>query len=92
MSELLKKQNRKEQFGGQWSVERQRRKLNTVLHDNYMEQLVDFPTSVAEQPIFGRLRLRKSEVPEPTPVPNKLDRLRLRSRQKKGGSTPYTKF
>ena len=35
---------------------------------------------------FGRLRLRKSEVPEPTPAPTELGRLRLQAI--KGGSRP----
>ena len=41
--------------------------------------------SVAEPPLFGRLWLRKSEVPEPNPAPNKLGRLRLQA--KKGNSS-----
>ena len=44
-------------------------------------------TSVAEPPLFGLLWLRKSEVPEPTPVPTKW--VGSGSRQKKvapGGS------
>ena len=36
---------------------------------------------------FGRLRLRKSEVPEPTPAPTKLGRLRLQAKKAAPGGS-----
>ena len=46
--------------------------------------------SVAEPTFFGRLRLRKSEVPEPTPAATKLGRLKLQP--KKAAPAPHTKI
>ena len=46
--------------------------------------------SVAEPPFFGRFRLRKSEVPEPTPAATKLGRLKLQP--KKAAPAPHTKI
>ena len=43
-----------------------------------------FSAVLRSRQYFGRLRLRKSEVPELTPAPTKLGRLRLHA--KKGGS------
>ena len=42
--------------------------------------------SVAEPPLFWAAPVRKSEVPELTPAPTKLGRLRLQT--KRGGSGP----
>ena len=54
--------------------------VNYVPSPSYLPNLPVYgtsSTSVAEPPLFGLLRLRKSEVPEPAPNSTTLGRLRL---------------
>ena len=52
--------------------------------------LVCFLTVLRSRHFFGRLRLQVAKVPEPTPAPTYLGRLRLQA--KKAAPAPYTKI
>ena len=69
-------------------------RVTSVLQNKWLQKKINKIAPVLRsRHFFGLLRLRKSEVPEPTPAPTKLGRLRLQAKKWRlqASSVPYTK-